>query len=133
MKRSLHKSGGRLRDDWKRLRPRVTRHLLSDVSDRIVRAFHPHKVILFGSYAYGRPHIYSDVDLFVVMPSRESMLKRMIRVAEVADVPFLPMDVLVYTPAEVKARRALGDYFIEEILTRGKVLYQRGARRRVGG
>ncbi len=126
MKRSLHKTGGRLRDDWKKLRPRVTRRLLSDISERIVRAFHPHKVILFGSYAYGKPHIYSDVDLFVVMPSRESMLKRMIRVKEVADVPFLPMDVLVYTHSEVKARRAIGDHFIEEILTRGEVLYQRG-------
>ncbi len=126
MKRSLHKTGGRLRDDWKQLRPRVTRRLLSDISDRIVRAFHPDKVILFGSYAYGRPHIYSDVDLFVVMPSRESMVKRMIRVKEVADVPFLPMDVLVYTPSEVRARRAIGDHFIEEILTRGKVLYKRG-------
>ncbi len=126
MKRSLHKSGGRLRDDWKRLRPRVTKKLLSDISDRIVRTFHPQKVILFGSYAYGRPHIYSDVDLFVIMASRESMVKRMIRVREVADVPFLPMDVLVYTPSEVRARRAIGDHFIEEILTRGKVLYQHG-------
>ncbi len=129
MERSLHKSGGRLRDDWSRLRPRVTRRLLSDISDRIVRAFHPQKVILFGSYAYGRPHVYSDVDLFVVMPSRERMAQRIIRVDEVARVPHLPMDVLVFTPAEVRARRAMGDPFVEEVMTRGKVLYERSRRR----
>ncbi len=126
MKRSLHKSGGRLRNDWAKSRPRVTKRLLAQISDRIVRAFHPHKVILFGSYAYGKPHIYSDIDLFVIMPSRERMVERMIRVDQVARVSGLPMDVLVYTPAEVRRRLAMGDMFIEDVLRRGRVLYKRG-------
>ncbi|HZO91634.1 MAG TPA: hypothetical protein VFB38_25150 [Chthonomonadaceae bacterium] len=31
-------------------RPEVTEALLADITQRIVEAFHPHKVILFGSY-----------------------------------------------------------------------------------
>src|SRR5437667_1072159 len=37
---------------------------------RIAEEFHPDKIILFGSYAYGTPNEDSDVDLLVVMPTR---------------------------------------------------------------
>jgi Predicted nucleotidyltransferases len=36
---------------------------------QIVERFHPQRVILFGSYAYGEPHEGSDLDLLVVMSS----------------------------------------------------------------
>ncbi|HZP83972.1 MAG TPA: nucleotidyltransferase domain-containing protein [Chthonomonadaceae bacterium] len=111
------------------LRPEVTEELLQDLTRRIVEAFHPYKVILFGSYAYGTPHRDSDVDLFVIMDSEETMHDRIVKVYEVAEVPFLPMDVLVRTPSEVEARVAMGDFFVIEILEKGKVLYDRGAAR----
>jgi len=111
--------------DWATLCPAVTDTLLSDMTRRIVEKFQPHQVVLFGSYAYGTPHLYSDVDLLVVMDSDESMVQRIRRVAEVAKVRFLPMDLIVRTPAEIEERLALGDFFIVEILEKGKVLYQR--------
>ena len=113
--------------DWAALRPHVTEALLADITRRVVEKFQPHKVVLFGSYAYGVPHADSDVDLFVVMDSDELMSQRIRRVAEVAEVRFLPMDILVYTPAEIEKRLAMGDFFIAEILTKGKVLYQHDA------
>jgi predicted nucleotidyltransferase len=73
---------------WEQRRPEVTDELLSDITRRIVDAFHPYKIILFGSYAYGKPHIYSDVDLFVIMDSEERMVPRIRRVSEVAHVDF---------------------------------------------
>lgn len=111
--------------DWRVLRPAVTDALLADITRRVVEKFQPHKVVLFGSYAYGNPDIESDVDLLVVMDSSELMAHRMRRVSEVAEVRFLPMDVLVYTPTEIEKRLALGDFFIIEILAKGKVLYSR--------
>ena len=110
--------------DWRVLRPTVTDALLADITRRVVEKFQPHKVVLFGSYAYGSPDIESDVDLLVVMDSSELMSDRIRRVSQVARVRFLPMDVLVYTPAEIEERLAIGDFFIDEILTKGKVLYQ---------
>lgn len=41
-----------------------------EVSGRIAADFHPQKIILFGSHAYGRPTRDSDVDLLVIMPYR---------------------------------------------------------------
>ena len=108
--------------DWVTLRPSVTDALLADITQRIVEKFQPHKVVLFGSYAYGTPNLDSDVDLLVVMDSDESMAQRIRRVTEVAKIRFLPMDVLVRTPAELEERLAMGDFFIAEILKKGKVL-----------
>jgi predicted nucleotidyltransferase len=36
----------------------------------VAARFQPEKIILFGSYAYGKPHADSDVDILVVMPAR---------------------------------------------------------------
>jgi predicted nucleotidyltransferase len=112
---------------WEDLRPEVTDALLADVTRRIVEAFHPHKIILFGSYAYGTPTIDSDVDLLVVMNSDEPMTKRMTAVKQVAMVPFLAMDVLVYTPVELEKRLTIGCHFMQEVLSKGRVLYERDA------
>ncbi|MBI4332248.1 MAG: nucleotidyltransferase domain-containing protein [Chloroflexi bacterium] len=111
--------------DWATLRPTMTDTLLTDITRRIVEKFHPYKIVLFGSYAYGNPGLYSNVDLLVVMDSEEPMVQRIRHVTEIAKVRFLPMDVIVRTPAEIEERLAMGDFFIAEILEKGKVLYQR--------
>ena len=117
--------------DWASLRPAVTPGLLDQVVQRIVARFHPHRIDLFGSYAYGEPTLDSDVDLLVVMDSDQSMFPRIREVSEVAEVPFLPMDMIVRTPEEMAERVAMGDPFMLEVLTRGVVLYEDGGR--VGG
>ena len=68
------------------------------------------------------------MDLLVVMESKDPMSQRIRRVTEVAKVRFLPMDILVRTPAEIDERLAKGDFYIADILSQGKVLYQRNAR-----
>jgi predicted nucleotidyltransferase len=106
-------------------RVRVTKRLLHDMVQRIVAHFQPEKIILFGSYAYGQPHADSDVDLLVIMESDEEPAQRAMRVLPVARVVGVPMDMLVRTPAEIACRLAIGDHFIKEILTTGRVLYER--------
>lgn len=111
--------------DWESLRPKVTESLLAVITRRIVERFDPECIILFGSYAYGTPTAYSDLDLFVIMESDEPLFPRIGRVAAAAKIPFLPMDVIVRTPAEVEQRLQMGDSFTAEILNRGRVLYER--------
>ena len=114
--------------EWTQLRPRVTKTLLAGIVQRIVEKFRAEKIVLFGSYAKGTPNRDSDVDLLVVMDSMEPMSQRIRCVTEVAKVRFLPMDIVVRTPAEMDERLAKGDFFIADILSTGKVLYQRDAR-----
>jgi predicted nucleotidyltransferase len=92
---------------------------------RIVEDYRPLKVILFGSYAYGTPRQDSDIDLLIIKETRERFIDRFVEVKRlVADsnrrIPFEP---IVLTPGEIERRLAIGDQFIQEIITRGKVLY----------
>ncbi len=91
---------------------------------QVAERFQPEKIILFGSYAYGTPHEDSDVDILVIMLTRNEIDQRFkIRCA----VPRrFAMDLLVRTPKDIAARLADGDMFHTEIVTRGKVLYEAG-------
>jgi predicted nucleotidyltransferase len=120
------KRGGS-RTSWAELRPQVTDELLADITRRIVEKFDPYTVILFGSYAWGKPQKDSDIDLLVVMDSDERPAKRGMLISPIARVPFVPMDLLVYTPQEIEDRLTIGDFFVREIMEKGKVLYKRVA------
>ena len=92
---------------------------------RIVAELRPEKVILFGSYAYGTPSPHSDVDLLVIMKTRASLKERSWAVSRLLLPRPFPVDILVKTPREIEKSLEAGDFFLQEILTRGKVLYDR--------
>ncbi len=88
----------------------------------ISKHYKPEKIILFGSFAWGKPNKDSDVDIFIIKNTKENRFKRQLKVRRLIKGE-IPADILVYTPKEVKKRIELGDFFIEEILKKGKVLY----------
>jgi predicted nucleotidyltransferase len=93
---------------------------------RIAEELDPEKIILFGSYAYGTPTPDSDVDLLVIMKTRQKTKDRYLTVGRLLRPRQFPVDIIVKTPAEVKS--ALADrrnFFIHDIVARGKVLYER--------
>ncbi len=92
---------------------------------RIVQELKPEKIILFGSYAYGTPNRHSDVDLLVIMKTKASLKERSWAVSRLLLPRPFPVDILVKTPEEMKKALESGDFFLKEILTRGKVLYDR--------
>jgi predicted nucleotidyltransferase len=98
---------------------RVIRRFARDVAEK----FHPDKITLFGSYAYGTPHADSDVDLLVVMPAR-NQLDMAFRIHWTIQPPF-PLDIIVRTPKQMKWRLEEGESFLTEVVSRGKVLYEK--------
>src|SRR5256886_16683842 len=95
---------------------RVIRRFAREVAAR----FAPDKIILFGSYAYGTPHEDSDVDMLVIMPTR-NQLDQAVRIDRVCK-PCFPLDIIVRTPNNLQWRLEEGDSFLSEIVSRGKVL-----------
>src|SRR5438067_10097678 len=89
----------------------------------IAEEFHPDKIILFGSYAYGTPHEDSDVDLLVVMPARDQHAQA-VRILWRLAAPF-PVDLIVRTPKQMSWRLEEGESFTTTITTKGKVLYEK--------
>jgi uncharacterized protein len=104
---------------------RISRRAIHRVAETIAAKFNPEQIILFGSYAYGKPHRFSDVDLLVVMETNERPLAKQLEIARALSPHPFGMDILVRTPQQLRERIALGDYFLREITTKGKVLYER--------
>ena len=92
-------------------------------ASEVAYQFHPEKIILFGSYAYGKPHADSDVDILVIMPTRNE-LDQSVEICLAVDYNF-PLDLLVRTPKNLAWRLAEGDSFLREVMDRGKVLYEK--------
>ena len=92
---------------------------------KVVDGLKPEKIILFGSYAYGFPNPHSDVDLLVILKTRASLKERSWKVSRLLLPRAFPVDILVKTPRELEKALKSGDFFLKEILTRGKVLYER--------
>src|SRR5579885_1046506 len=90
---------------------------------RVAARFQPEKIILFGSYAYGTPHADGEVALQVIMPARTEV-EQGIKIR--CDVPTqFPMDLIVLKPRNVKWRLAEGESFLTEVMTKGKILYEK--------
>jgi predicted nucleotidyltransferase len=53
--------------------------IVGEMVERIVAEFHPHKVYLFGSYAWGTPSDGSDVDLMILVDDLTESPTRMAR------------------------------------------------------
>ena len=90
---------------------------------QVAERFKPDKIILFGSYAYGTPHADSDVDILVIMPARHQHTQAA-RIRWAVPVSF-PMDLIVRTPDNLRWRLEEGESFHTEIVTKGKVLYEK--------
>jgi predicted nucleotidyltransferase len=101
----------------------VRRRDIRQVCARIAREFHPRKIILFGSYAYGRPSLDSDVDLLVIMPFKGRSTKQAIEISKRLDHRF-PIDLVVRTPEEVRQRLVWSDFFLREATQKGVVMYE---------
>ncbi len=90
---------------------------------QVAERFQPEKIILFGSYAYGQPNEDSDVDILVIMPARNQH-DQAVKIRWAIPAPF-PMDLLVRTPKNLKWRLEEGESFHSEIMSKGKVLYEK--------
>lgn len=103
----------------------VTETLLQEITERVVENFDPEKVILFGSHAAGIARPDSDIDLLVIMEAEGSPIQRAVAVKRVCRPRFVAMDLLVKTSQEVTSQLQQGNFFLRQILTEGRVLYER--------
>jgi predicted nucleotidyltransferase len=95
---------------------------IEELTDQIVRLFKPGCVILFGSHVDRAQTDDSDVDLLVVMPHRGPSYQAASRIRLAIDVAF-PLDIVVRSPAELKRRLAINDFFLMDVIKTGLVLH----------
>lgn len=118
-----------LRDGWKdKMNATEVNLIIKKITDILIEKYHPDKIILFGSYAYGLPDEDSDLDILIIKDKEEK--RRVERFIEVKRIIFnpeikIPVSPIILTNDEVEERLNMGDDFLEDILTKGKVLYER--------
>ncbi len=105
------------------VRDRISAEVIAGITRQIVERFKPQKIILFGSYAYGIPTPESDIDLMVVM---ETSLKEIQQAQQIRQYlnPLFGIDLLVHTTSNLAKRLDMGDPFLQEVVSKGKVLYE---------
>ena len=102
--------------------------LVAQVREILVRVLDPEKIILFGSVAEGRPTRGTDLDLLVVQETGAPFVKRGVEARLALMDLAVPIDLLVYTPAEFEQRARQPGSFTHSVAARGRVLYERDRR-----
>jgi len=97
---------------------------IQDYADAIARQFKPERIILFGSYANGTATEDSDVDLLVVMEDSGDPIEMTLAITRTIERPQFPLDLIVRDPAVLQWRMDLHDWFLIEILEKGRVLHE---------
>jgi predicted nucleotidyltransferase len=99
--------------------------LIDRMVKRIVRKFHPDKIILFGSQARGDAGPDSDIDLLVVMNFEGTKLDKMVELQGILPSVTRHVDILVTTPADFAWRKDVVGTIEWPASKEGKVLYAR--------
>lgn len=94
---------------------------IRELANKIREKFNPEKIILFGSYACGKLHKGSDIDLLIIMDTKNQVKEQAFLIRRELK-GLIPIDIIVRTPKQVEERIKLGDFFIKNILQKGVVL-----------
>ncbi|GIV84817.1 MAG: nucleotidyltransferase [Candidatus Roseilinea sp.] len=108
--------------------PQSRRGLLESELERCVQVlreqYAPEQILLFGSLASGEVGEWSDIDLVIIKETDQRFLDRVREVMSLLK-PRVGMDILVYTPQEFARLSQERPFVRQEMLQKGKVLYER--------
>lgn len=104
---------------------KIVGHYLQELKKHGIQ---PERIILYGSHAKGNAKPYSDIDLVVISKdlAKWPPLERMQLLSRATLHVDAPLEVLGYTPDEIKKRGA-DSIFWEEISRTGKDLFKKAA------
>ncbi len=99
--------------------------LVQRTLQRLIRAFAPDRILLFGSYAKGTANAGSDVDLLVVADLDGNPLFHQRMARQLAADCFPTVDIVFATPDEISAAATAKSPFLLSILGTSIIVYAR--------
>lgn len=106
-------------------RKRIPMRVIRALAKYIAEKFQPEAILLFGSYAYGKPQPWSDVDLLIIMDAPKGEAETALEIYR--SLPPLPfsLDLIVRSRETIEKRKKINDWFLIDITEKGKILYER--------
>lgn len=109
---------------------RVLLERLNNIIPKIVDAFGPQEIIMYGSYARGDNDIYSDIDLIIIvddinMRFQDRSIKVIRSVSEEDEENEIPINPIVYTTQEFKNMLENKESFLVLALQESVLLWKR--------
>lgn len=104
----------------------ITDKVIAEVVRRIATELNPEEIIMFGSYAWGEPHKYSDLDLCIILPDEILDFDRVewgVRALNALNDLMIDIDVLIKTRSDVNMFKTVPASLTRKILEEGKLLY----------
>lgn len=103
----------------------VTMQQIQTLVDEIASGYKPEKIYLFGSYANGTPTEDSDIDLFIVKDTDVRKFERSVAVRMAIKDYICAMDIIIYTPKELKKVENDVVNIAKIAVNTGKLMYER--------
>lgn len=95
------------------------------VIQTLIETYHPLKIYLYGSRAWGNPQADSDVDIFILLTSSDIDQADRIRLGARALIGSgIDVDLLVLTEAEIMENKSHPSTLVYKILEKGIKIYE---------
>ncbi len=105
----------------------INSEMITEVTRRLVAELNPEEIILFGSYAWGTPNKYSDLDICVIVDNDISEFdRRGVRALNALEDLMVDVDVMIKTRSDVETFKTVPASLTRKIVEEGKLLYGQG-------
>ncbi len=101
----------------------ITEEQIKEIAKKIIEAYDPQKIILFGSYVSGKPTEDSDIDLLIIKDTTDSPRERRKKNLRILWRSGVPKDVFVYTEKELAEYKDIAGTIMYAADKFGRVLY----------
>jgi len=102
----------------------ISDELINKIRKRLVDAFAPEKIILFGSHARDTADERSDVDILVICSFEGKRRRLMLEMDRALQGLGLARDIMILTPEEFERDRHIPGTIARPAWKEGKVLYE---------
>ncbi len=95
-----------------------------------LKPLNPQKIILFGSYAYGKPNENSDIDLFLIKDIPQKEVRKVeieagIQLFDLIKKYKIGFDIFVDSQERIIKRiKSVKDQFYNEVMQKGIIIYE---------
>ena len=98
---------------------------IADLVDEIIKAAPTHKIYLFGSFAYGKPGLDSDIDLCIITKDSNMRKRDLIKAIRksISGVAAMPVDIIVLDKEEFSKRAKVRSTLEFKIANEGVSIY----------